>query len=240
VNSEIEKKYDLSKYTKAIIQKGSYVQTGIVFNYSDYEALSSLGKPIKLICLNDSDIEYLNAKNKDYLLIGEKEKIQDRYKCQLRSHWAIIPNVAVPPEGFFFKRNHLFPKLVKNEAEVLVTDSAYKIEMDDDYDINSFIFSFYNSLTFVFSELGGRYYGGGVLELTPNEFKELPLPYLNVTNTTFKDLSLKFKNCNDIKDILNYTDFILLSNIGLNKEKILKVQHIRDILTKKRHKVKMT
>ena len=234
IDSDTEENYKWEKYTKPILQKSTFIQNGIIFSYSDYKQLSIAGKPIKLICLNEKDIDKLNKKNKEYLLIGENLNIQNRYKCKIRDHWSIIPNISDPPEGFFFKRSHLFPKLVKNEANVLATDSAYNIQMLDKYNINSFIFSFYNSLTFVFSELEGRYYGGGVLELTPNEFKKLPIPYLNITNSDFKDLSFRFKNCMNIKEILNYTDFLLLSKIGLNREGILKIQNLRNMLSLKR------
>jgi len=234
IDSKTEEKYEWAEYTRPILQKGTFFQTGIIFSNSDYNRLSSAGKPIKIICLESENLRNLNKKNNEYLRIGEKQNIPDRYKCKIRDHWFIIPNISEPSEGFFFKRSHLFPKLVKNDANVLVTDSAYNIKMQDNYDINSFIFSFYNSLTFVFSELGGRYYGGGVLELTPNEFKELPVPYLNITKKEFKDLSYRFKNSNNIKEILNYTDFKLLSEIGLNKKEILKVQNLRDMLSLKR------
>lgn len=237
INSEIENQYKWSKYTKPIIQKGSYVQTGIVFDHSDYEELSMAGKPMRIICLSDKDINQLNSKNKEYLLIGEKMKLQNRYKCQIRKNWSVIPNIDEPAEGFFFKRSHFYPKLLKNEANVLVTDAAYKIEMQSGYDIQSFVFSFYNSLTLVFSELGGRYYGGGVLELTPNEFKELPVPYFRITDAEFKQLSHMFEKNKDISQILKYTDFLLLSKIGLSKEKILQIQNLRETLGSKRLKV---
>jgi len=234
IDSDTEKEYKWSEYTKPILQKGAYVQTRIVFNHSDYKKLSTNGKPMKIICLKEKDINKLNSKNKYYLDIGEKNNIPDRYKCRIRNHWSVIPNISEPPEGFFFKRSHLFPKIVKNEAKVLVTDSAYKIEMQDGYDINSFIFSFYNSLTLVFSELGGRYYGGGVLELTPNEFKKLPIPYFRISESKFKDLSKRFEESKDIQDILDYNDFILLPKIGLNREQILNIQSLRKTLSLKR------
>lgn len=40
--------------------------------------------------------------------------------------------------------------------------------MKEEFEINSFIYLFYNSLTLIFAELEGRYYGG-VLELIPSE-----------------------------------------------------------------------
>lgn len=237
IDSDTEERYKWSEYTKPILQKGAYIQTGIIFSYSDYKQLSSDGKPIKIICLNNNNFHNLNLENKEYLKIGRKMDIPNRYKCRIREHWSIIPNISEPPEGFFFKRSHLFPKLIKNEANVLVTDSAYNVKMRDNYDINSFIFSFYNSLTFVFSELGGRYYGGGVLELTPKEFKGLPIPYLNITKVEFKDLSYRFKNSKDIKEVLDHTDYLLLTKIGLARKKILKIQYLRDVLSQKRRRI---
>ena len=35
-------------------------------------------------------------------------------------------------------------------------------------------YSFYNSLTLLYAEIAGRFYGGGVLELSPKEFRSLP------------------------------------------------------------------
>jgi len=237
IDSNTEEEYKWARYTKPILQKGSFVQTGIVFKKTDYNKLIEEGKPIKIICINNKSIKSLNKKNIEYLLTGKEMNIPDRYKCKIRDHWTIIPNISEPCEGFYFKRSHLFPKLIKNVANVLVTDTAYNILMRNNYDINSFIYSFYNSLTLVFSELSGRYYGGGVLELTPNEFKGLPIPYFGITNKEFNELSYKFKNGNDIKDILNYTDFILLPKIGLNREQILKIQYIRDLLSLKRRRL---
>ena len=85
-----------------------------------------------------------------------------------------------------------------NHAKVLATDSAYLVTPKEGIDINSLVLSFYNSLTLVFSELNGRFYGGDVLELTPNEFKELPLPYLKFSKQEFRHYS---------KLIMDETDF---------------------------------
>jgi adenine-specific DNA-methyltransferase len=237
IGSDIEKEYNLEKYTKPIIQKGSFVNNIIVFNQSDYNQLSLSGKPSRVICFSESDIEFLKDKIFDYLSMGMNLKIHDRYKCKLRTHWSIIPNISTPPEGFFFKRSHYYPKLLKNEANVLVTDSAYKIGMLSGFNINSFIYSFYNSLTLTFAELEGRYYGGGVLELTPSEFKKLPLPYNSITEQKFGTLSENFKSNTDIKSILDNNDFELLSGFGLEKEHILKIQNIRNKLVDKRLKI---
>ena len=110
----------------------------------------------------------------------------------------------------------MYPKLVKNEAQVLSTDSAYIISMNPYYNIEDLIFSFYNSLTLSFAELNGRYYGGGVLELTPNEFKNLPVPYLHVNEEIFKSFIKDFKDKTSIKDICRKNDTVILKSIDKN------------------------
>lgn len=42
-----------------------------------------------------------------------------------------------------------------------------------------------------FAELFGRYYGGGVLELIPSEFKRLPLPYTSISLQEFESFKKK-------------------------------------------------
>src|SRR5690606_8037961 len=100
--------------------------------------------------------------------------------------------------------------------------------------IQDFIFSFYNSLTLAFAELEGRYYGGGVLELTPNEFRILPIPYVQCDN--FELYENLFKNKTSIEEILRRYNFqILNSSLGLNIEEIERIEYIRIKLINKRH-----
>ncbi|HWY12611.1 MAG TPA: type I restriction endonuclease subunit M, partial [Bacteroidia bacterium] len=152
-----------------------------------------------------------------------------------RENWFVIPNISTVPEGFFFKRSHFYPKLLKNNADVLVTDSAYKIEMKKGYDINHLVYSFYNSLTLAFAELNGRYYGGGVLELTPSEFKGLPVPNVPISAKEFNSYTRLFENKTEILDILDFNDsYILNTSLNLSEEEIIKVKSICKKLIDKR------
>ena len=159
IDKKTEQKYNLSEYTKPIIQKGLFVNGSVVFNESDFKELEFSNHPSRLLQLNNSD--KLTKNLSEYLSIGENEEIPSRYKCKIRNNWYVIPNISTKPDAFFFKRSHLYPKLLKNNSNALVTDSAYKVEMKSSFDLNSFIYSFYNSLTLIFSEIEGRYYGGG-------------------------------------------------------------------------------
>lgn len=233
INKETEKLYNLSKYTKPIIQKGLFVNGGVIFSDSDLLKLEKSCLPTKLLQLNNQDV--ITEKLQEYLAIGEELDIPERYKCKIRNKWYVIPNISERPDAFFFKRSHLYPKLLKNNSGAFVTDSAYKIEMRDGFDLNSFIYSFYNSLTLLFSEIEGRYYGGGVLELTPSEFKKLPIPFKIIDNKNFEIFITQFENKENIEEVLSKNDFgILNTTLGLNIEDIERLKTIRNKLITKR------
>lgn len=239
ISAEIEKLYGLQKYTKPIIQRGLFINGSAVFTAQHYKQLEKSGKPVKILCFKDSDAGEIEKeeKIKAYLKIGEEKNYPEGYKCKKRKHWYVVPNISEPAEGFFFKRSHYYPKLVKNEANVLVTDSAYKISMKNNYTINDLVYSFYNSLTLVFAELGGRHYGGGVLELTPLEFKALPIPLMQVSGEKFMEFTKEFEGKSDIDEILDKNDHDILKKLlGLKTEEIRLIQEIRKKLILKRLK----
>ena len=233
INKETEKKYKLSKYTKPIIQKGLFVNGSVVFNEENFLELEQSNLPTRLLQLNDND--KISKSLSDYLAIGTEQKIHERYKCEIRNNWYVIPNISTVPDALFFKRCHNYPKLIKNNSYALVTDSAYKVKMRDNYDLNGLIFSFYNSLTLVFAETDGRYYGGGVLELTPSEFKKLPIPFTNIGLNRFEKYTSEFENKKGIEDILEkYDKQILNKSLKMNDDEIKKIQNIRKKLIQKR------
>ncbi|WP_338378868.1 N-6 DNA methylase [uncultured Flavobacterium sp.] len=235
VNEETLEKFSLNSFSKPIVQKGVFVNGSVSFNKDDYDKLIYDKKPAFLLDFNKIDASKIPNNVKEYLIKGEEEGLQERFKCKQRIHWYKVPNIATQSKAFFFKRAHEYPKLLKNEANVFVTDSAYNIEIKDNYRIDDFIFSFYNSLTLTFSELEGRYYGGGVLELTPNEFRVLPLPYNSIDN--FNNYKKIFKSKKNISELLShYNHQILNSSLNLSNEEINKIELIRNKLINKRQK----
>ncbi len=232
IDREIEKQYDLAAYTKPIVQKGYYVNGSVTFNDEDFIALENK-YPSRLLQLDNND--EVSDQLAEYLSIGIEQEINERYKCKKRTKWYVIPNIATKPDAFFFKRSHNYPKLLKNNTNAFVTDSAYKVSVRPGFDLNSLIFSFYNSLTLAFSEIDGRYYGGGVLELTPNEFKNLPLPYVQINNQKFDEFVGRFENKKNIEEVLQINDNVILSEVlNLSQSDIKKIQDIRQKLVTKR------
>lgn len=238
VNANTVEEYSLEKYIKPIIQKGLFVNGDVVLSQEDFKYLIEKSKPTFLIAVdNDSEIHNNNGFLK-YIKIGEGKNLHKRYKMSSRSNWYEVPNIAEATEAFFFKRCYEYPKLIKNAANVLTTDSAYYISMRENYDIDSLIFSFYNSLTLSYAELNGRFYGGGVLELTPNEFKKISVPYIKVNQDDFNIYSSIFKAKKTIKEICSLYDRKIIKSIDnkLNDETIDRIFNIREKLYLRRIK----
>lgn len=235
--NEIDK-YSLHQFVKPIIQKGAFVNGSVVLTEVEFQMLVSQSKPTFLLALDSRTRIRRNAKLWNYLAMGKELKLDERYKTSIRNNWFEVPNIGNPSEALFFKRCNEYPKLIKNEAQVLSTDSAYTIGMRNGFKIESLIFSFYNSLTLAFAELQGRYYGGGVLELTPNEFKKLPVPYVRINNNHFASYVRDFKNKTSIRDICRVNDVAILKSIDekLDDDSIHKLFNIREKLYLRRIK----
>ncbi len=190
-----------------------------------HDQLRAAGKPCYLLDLNGIARSKFNKGLTDYLLIGHSKNIPNRYKCLKRKRWFDIPSIW-KSEGFFFKRGHAYPKIIDNQADVFVTDAAYRIKMNKGYSMEGLIMSFYNSLTLLCSELFGRYYGGGVLELTPKEFRSLPLPYVHPSSNYEQFLSgFEGKDC--IEELLQKNDRqILQSTSEISNDDMLRIHNL--------------
>lgn len=235
INETSRKELGLQNYIQPILAKGMYVNGGVIFSKSDFKELKADNKPVHLLAIPENRINRLSQKLTEYIETGVEKKYDVRYKCKLRDHWFVVPNVSDSPAAFFLKRCHHYPKILRNDAHVLVTDTAYKIKMKKNFTVNDLIYSFYNSITLCFTELTGRFYGGGVLELTPEEFKNLPIPYVHIDKRAFKQFETSFENKSSIEDILLMNDNkIMAETLRLSKSDITRIRNIYSTLCAKR------
>lgn len=213
----------LREYVLPILKKQSIVDRSPVFSKSDFEALSKK-EPCRFLYVK-GPLESLSPLLQGYISQGVEAKLPERYKCRNRKNWYEVPLVKTAP-GFFFKRSHGFPRICINEANVYITDTAYGVQPKQGYSIRGICFSFYNSLTMLFAETNGRFYGGGVLELSPNELRTLPIAYHEPTDAEFAAfLEVARKAGNDPVPILEFGDEWLgrhPSTVGLDLKEIRK------------------
>ncbi|RFB06144.1 N-6 DNA methylase [Parvularcula marina] len=144
----------------------------------------------------------------EYIQAGEDAGVNTGYKCRIRKRWYDVPSIYVP-DGFMFRQIHQFPLLVSNEAGATSTDTIHRVRIKGDTDIKQLAFRAFNSLTFAWSEVCGRSYGGGVLELEPREAQELPIPDVEIDQQDVRKLDNMLRNAR-ITEALDFADEVLL------------------------------
>lgn len=221
-SSEIENK-GLTSWARPILKKGAYLPPGPIFSEDNLAEISK-HEPAFLLDFVHDGASPLTQEARCYIAEGEMLGLDQRYKSRHRSPWYNIPIVEAS-DGIFFKRSHSFPRLCINEAQVLVTDTAYQVKMREGFSMRDLCYSFYNSLALLFCEMDGRFYGGGVLELTPKEFRGIPVHFQRPTGREFGEFIKRFPQSKS-PEAANFdqSDRMLAKGLSLSDRQISMVQ----------------
>ena len=217
-------------YTQRIVGRSAHLP-GILFSESDWLTNVEKQSPAFLLNLPDEPVYRLPDTLKEYIIDGEEKGLNKGYKCRIRHRWYIVPSIWIP-QAFMLRQVHNYPKIILNDAAATCTDTIHRVRLRNGVPAGTVAASFLNSLTFAFSEVTGRSYGGGVLELEPNEAEKLPLPLIGADTINLYELDKLLREGN-ITAVLNITDEILLQDgLGLTckETKMLRTiwQKLRD------------
>lgn len=221
VNDTTLEEYGLSEIAVPMLARSELIK-GITYTAEDQEKNAALGKSVHFLEFPNLDASRLPKTMQEYIKLGEKQQLNERYKCRIREPWYCVPYVWVSQISLL-KRCHHFPRLILNELGAYSTDTAYRISLKDSYSKcgKDFVFSFINSYTFLLAELGGRHYAGGVLELVPSEIRALKVPLVKVARDDFSLLDQMIRKRRNPDDILDFTDQVILSRgLGLSDKKL--------------------
>lgn len=202
IDETTEEAFDLSSVTLPLIGRSSHAH-GIYFTESDWRDNVRLGKRAMLINFPNIPIEEYKEGHVRYIKYGEENEENTGYKCSIRDRWYIVPSVWIP-DAFFLRRNNLYPKFVLNKCGAVSTDTMHRIKFFDDVNADDVLLSYYNSISFAFTEVCGRSYGGGVLEILPGEMGKIMLPRIDET----VDSGLKKELLETVDDIVRKNDDI--------------------------------
>ena len=175
VNDETVKKYHLLKYCRALIARSVNIH-GVQFLPKDWQENIDSGARTYLLDLAPFDSKKFTKGVLDYIKWGEDNDHNTSYKTRIRDEWYKVPSVW-SPDVFFLRRNYQFPKVMLNTDEVnaVSTDTMHRVKLKQHENGKRLIVSYYTSLGLLFSELEGRSYGGGVLEILPGEVGNIML-----------------------------------------------------------------
>jgi len=225
VMNEIEaKRRKLTPYTERIVCRSSDLR-GIHFSNDDLISCAKKGSPTYLFKPPDMPLEKLPQSMKNYIKYGKESKIHEGYKCRIRNDWYRVPSIWIP-DAFMLRQIHGYPKIVLNETTATCTDTIHRVKFSKGKLGKEIAVAFMNSMTFCFSEVIGRSYGGGVLTLEPNEAERLPIPIEGFEDLDY-DMIDNLERENRVSEILVITDEILLKQeLGLSENKVAMLRNI--------------
>lgn len=229
--------YNCEELVVPVISKGIMAKNSYEINNELVEKLAEKGQKVFLLNLASIALSDMPESLVTYLSqFGDEErngiKIRDSYKCSRRSPWYAVPLVA-PGEVVFFKRYGSYPRFSTNPDNIYTTDIAYNLKLKKGVSPESLVFCFYNSVTLTQCEVVGRYYAGGVSELTPNEFRSLVVPYKAIALEDIQELKEMFNANEKPHVILDFVDSRTLTTIASGEE-ISQLRIIREKLIRRR------
>lgn len=238
IDEETCSKYNLGEVTLPLIGRSSHAH-GIYFTNKDWIKNKEAGKKARLIVFPSKSLDEYPPEHQEYIDLGKKNEVNQGYKCSIRDQWYVVPSIWVP-DAFFLRRNNLYPKFVLNQCGAISTDTMHRMKINEGIDKETLLLSYYNSISFAFTEVCGRSYGGGVLEILPGEMGNIMLPIINkFPINKKKDLLKKIdtivredKNIEDALDLVD--EAVIIEHLGLERELCISCRNIWRKLQRRR------
>lgn len=222
LTDKIQQEISAEQFTLPVIGRTSALKS-IIFDENDFEKYQ-LTESAYLLNLTNVQENNFPKKLKEYISHGEVEKVHEGYKCKVRRRWFDVPSIYVP-NAFMFRQIHRYPLLVVNRVGATSTDTIHRVKFINGTCPEKLAAICFNSLTLAWAEVGGRSYGGGVLELEPREAEHLPIPYsekINIDSAKVDDL---LRKGNDAEALEYVDDIVLKSYMGLSVSAIKNIRN---------------
>jgi adenine-specific DNA methylase len=203
--------HQLSRHLEPLVSRSAHLR-GIRFEDGDLEALREGDELCQLLALDEKSDPDSDASLAAYIADGEAEGVHEGYKCSIRKQWWVVPS-RWTPDAFLLRQIYDHPRIIANHTGATSTDTIHRVRMLNGTPPVKLAAASINSVTFAFSEVMGRSYGGGVLELEPREAEALPFP--EPKKLTMRDVQKvdKLLRAGELEAALDYVDGKLLTHL---------------------------
>lgn len=237
LNDETRQQFALEQWTRPLLARIRHAR-GLDLTESEVRKNRDAHLPAWLLDTSESNAHLESTPGgRAYINVGLSQDLHRRYKCRIRSPWYKVP-VVKPGELMLSKRSHRYPRLIRNSAQVVTTDTIYQGPLTPEFADRALdvVGSFHNSLTLLSAEMFGRSFGGGVLELVPSEVRSLLIPVAEITRADFQRLDEVVRtNGPDTEALVEETNEVIVSHLNdLDRDAWRLVDEARNVLLARR------
>ncbi|MCA4761616.1 Eco57I restriction-modification methylase domain-containing protein [Mycobacterium avium] len=211
---------NLKKHCVPLVSRSAQL-SGLVYDMTCRD--NDLGSNHRTWILNAS-VDSTDPALMKHIRSGEAAEVHLGYKCSLRTPWWRTPSMWCP-EIFMLRQIYAAPRMTVNSVNATSTDTVHRVRLNAGVDPVALSTAFHNSATFAFSEILGRSYGGGLLELEPREAELLPVPPPElVTHDLAVDVDLLLKAGEVMKAVDLVDRHVLVEGLGWSPKRVADCQ----------------
>lgn len=237
INKSTVSEWNLEPYTQKVVSRSNHFK-GIIFDNDTFQVNNEENIDCYLFLPPNKPFNELPETCKKYIKHGESQGFHKGYKCKIRKNWYITPSLW-NPDAFVLRQVGDYPKVIINNTDASSTDTIHRVRFKTKVSKEIVALSFLNSLTFAFSEITGRSYGGGVLTFEPTEIEEIPLPILKNSNINIQEIDklIRQRKIEKVLDIID--EELLIKQLKFSKSDVAILRNIWVKLSNRRQKRKL-
>ncbi|MFC5045443.1 N-6 DNA methylase [Aquimarina hainanensis] len=226
------REWKVTKHIQPVTSKSNQLK-GVSFSEEDYRENGASGYAVNLFIPPNVEFDELSTEAKNYIKYGEEQNYHTGYKCRIRKRWYITPSLWTP-DAFALRQVAGYPKIILNNSGASSTDTIHRVRFKEGVDYRTATISFLNSLSFAFSEITGRSYGGGVMTFEPTEIEEIQIPTLLDLDVDFDNIDelIREKRIEEVLDIID--EAFLIQGHGFSREEVSLLRSIWKKLSQRR------
>ena len=223
----------IERFTKPLVSRSNFLRSPI-FTSVDLTEASEKGKTNLLAAPSNFDLTD-DSRLREYVKFGEEEGVHSGYKCKIRSPWWSVPSTQ-EPDGFMLRQISRTLMVSANHVGATSTDTVHRVFLKDrQISPDLLAVAALNSLSFCSTEVTGRSYGGGVLELEPREAQKVLIPNPHLVSESLKEEVDSLYRAGNQEEATNLLDEeILVGRLGLSSEELTMIRKSHKKLMQRR------